>query len=48
MEEINRKSDAKKMKHYNMSKIINAFYYCKLSANCLAMITHLKTTTKKI
>ena len=39
IEEINIKSDAKKMKDYNISKIIIALYYCKLSANSLAMIT---------
>ena len=39
MEEISIKSDAKKMKDYNILKIIIALYYCKLSANSLAMIT---------
>ena len=48
IEEINIKSDAKKMKDYNISKIIIVLYYCKFSANSLAMITHIKTTTKKI
>ena len=41
MEEISIKSDVKKMKDYNISKIITALYYCKLSANSLAMITQL-------
>ena len=41
MEEISIKSDAKKMKDYNILKIIIALYYCKLSANSLAMITQL-------
>ena len=48
IEEINIKNDAKKMKHYNISKIIIALYYCKLSANSLAMITHIETITNKI
>ena len=39
IEEINIKSDAKKMKDYQISKIIIALYYCKLSAYSLAMIT---------
>ena len=47
-EEINVKSDAKMMKDYNISKIIIALYYSKVSANSLAMITHIKTTTNKI
>ena len=41
MEEISIKSDVKKMKNYNILKIIIALYYCKLSANSLAMITQL-------
>ena len=48
IKEINIKGDAKKMKDYNISKIIIVLYYCKFSANSLAMITHIKTTTKKI
>ena len=39
IEEINTKSDAKKMKDYKISKTIIALYYCKISANSLAMIT---------
>ena len=31
LEEISIKSDAKKMKDYQISKIIIALYYCKLS-----------------
>ena len=37
-EEVSIKSDAKKMKDRQISKIIIALYYCKLSANSLAMI----------
>ena len=48
IEEINIKSDAKKMKDYNISKIIIALYYCNLSANSLTMITHIQTTAYKI
>ena len=33
IEEIRIKSDAKKMKYYQISKTIIALYYCKLSAN---------------
>ena len=32
IEEINIKSDAKRMKNYNISTIIIALYYCKLLA----------------
>ena len=39
IEEINIKIDAKKIKYYQISKIIIALYYCKLSVNSLAMIT---------
>ena len=48
IEEVNIKSGAKKMKYYNTSKTIIALYYSKVSANSLAMITHIKTTTNKI
>ena len=41
LEEISIKSHAKKMKNYHTSKNIIALYYCKLSANSLAMITQL-------
>ena len=37
VEEISIKSDAKKMKDYQILKIIIALYYCKLSTNSLAM-----------
>ena len=37
--EVSIKSDAKKMKDYQISKIIIALYYCKLSVNSLAIIT---------
>ena len=36
---IRLKSDAKKMNDYQISKIIIALYYCKLSADSLARIT---------
>ena len=39
IEKISIKSDAKKMKDYQISKIIIPLYYCKLLANSLAMIT---------
>ena len=39
LEEISITNDAKKMKDYQISKIVIALYYCKLSANSLAMIT---------
>ena len=38
-EEISIKSDARKMKDNQISKVIIALYYCKLSANSLPMIT---------
>ena len=41
IEKISIKSDAKDMKDCQISKIIIALYYCKLSANFLAMITQL-------
>ena len=39
IEEISIKSDVKKMKDYQISKIIIALYYCKVSASSLALIT---------
>ena len=39
IEEISIKSDAKETKNYQISKIIIALYYCKVSVNSLAMIT---------
>ena len=39
IEKISMKSDAKKMKDYQISKLTIALYYCKLSANPLAIIT---------
>ena len=38
MQEISRKSDANNKKSYQLSKIIIAFYSCKLWANSPTMI----------
>ena len=40
LEKIIIKSDAKKMKDSQISKIITAFNYCNILANSLDMITH--------
>ena len=39
MEEISIKSDTKKIKDSQISKIIITLYYCRLFANSLSMIT---------
>ena len=48
LEEISIKSDAKKMKDHQISKIIVSLYYCSLSINSLAMITQLDIDTYHI
>ena len=47
IEEINIRSDAKRMKNDNIEKIIIPLYFCKVSANSLAIITQFSHISMK-